>query len=83
VLLRAARLLAGCAARAQRNPAPPYGLGFIWARAYGGEAIALARAAVAKGLADATPLLSDPDFDPVRQRDEFRLLLDEFKGRKK
>ena len=51
--------------------------------ASGGEAIALARAAVAKGLADATPLLTDPDFDPVRDRDEFRLLLDELKGRKK
>ena len=48
-----------------------------------GEAIALARAAVAKGLADATPLRYDQDFDPLRGRDEFRRLLDGLKARKK
>jgi hypothetical protein len=82
VLLRAARLLSGCAAVAGRNPGPPYAVGLVLARAYGGEAIALARSAVAKGLKDATPLRSDPDFDPLRGRDEFRLLLDELTPRK-
>jgi tetratricopeptide (TPR) repeat protein len=82
VLLRAARLLAGCVALAERNPGFPYPVGLDLARVYGAEAIALARAAVAKGLADVTPLRSDPDFDPVRSRDEFRRLLDELKGRK-
>jgi serine/threonine protein kinase/WD40 repeat protein/tetratricopeptide (TPR) repeat protein len=83
VLLRAARLLAGCVARAERNPGFPYPVGLVLAQGYGSEAIALARAAVAKGLVDARPLLSDPDFDPLRSRDEFRPLLDELKARKK
>jgi serine/threonine protein kinase/WD40 repeat protein len=82
VLLRAARLLAGCVALAERNPGFPYPVGLVLARVYGGEAIVLARAAIAKGLLDATPLRSDPDFDPLRSRDEFRQLLDELKGRK-
>jgi serine/threonine protein kinase/WD40 repeat protein/tetratricopeptide (TPR) repeat protein len=83
VLLRAARLLAGCVARAERNPGFPYPAGLVLARGYGAEAIALARAAVAKGLVDVTPLRSDPDFDPLRGRDEFRRLLDGLKARKK
>ncbi len=74
VLLRAARLLAGCVALAQRDPGPPCGAGPVLARAYRGEALALLRAAVANGLADVAPLLSDPDFAPVRDCDEFRLL---------
>jgi tetratricopeptide (TPR) repeat protein len=82
VLLRAARLLAGCVALAERNPGFPYPVGLVLARVYGAEAIALARAAVAKGLVNVTPLRSDPDFDPLRGRDEFRRLLDEVKGRK-
>src|SRR5262249_6968645 len=83
VLLRAARLLAGCVAVAGRNPGPPWGIGFVRARGYGGEAIALTRAAVARGLKDTAPLRSDRDFDPVRGRDEFRALLDELTARKK
>jgi tetratricopeptide (TPR) repeat protein len=83
VLLRAARLLAGCAALAQRNPGCPYPVGLIQARGYGGEAIALAHAAVAKGLVDVTPLRSDPQFDPLRSREEFRRLLDQLKDRTK
>src|SRR5262245_37681122 len=82
VLLRAARLLAGCVAAAKRNPGSPFALGLVLARAYGDEAIALARAAVTKGLVDTKPLLSDPDFNPVRDRDEFRRLLDELAARK-
>jgi serine/threonine protein kinase/WD40 repeat protein/tetratricopeptide (TPR) repeat protein len=74
VLLRAARLLARCVALAERDRGPPGGVGPALARAYRGEALALVRAAVAKGLADATPLLSHPDFDRVRDCDEFRLL---------
>jgi WD40 repeat protein/tetratricopeptide (TPR) repeat protein len=83
VLLQAARLLSGCVAIAKRNPGLPCGIGLVLARAYGSEAIALARTAVTKGLVDTTPLRSDPDFNPVRDRDEFRLLLDELKGWKK
>src|SRR5947209_4599697 len=83
VLLRAARLLAGCVAVAERDPGLASGAGTDPAPAYGGEAVALARAAVARGLADVTPLRSDPDFDPVRERDEFRLLRDQLKARKK
>jgi serine/threonine protein kinase/WD40 repeat protein/tetratricopeptide (TPR) repeat protein len=83
VLLCAARLLAGCVALAERDPGLASGAGTDPAPAYGDEAVALARAAVARGLADVTPLRSGPDFDPVRGRDEFRRLLDELKGRKK
>jgi hypothetical protein len=54
----------------------------VLARAYGGVTIALAQADVAKGLVEATPLRFDPDFDPLWDRDEFRLLLDELKVRK-
>jgi serine/threonine protein kinase/WD40 repeat protein/tetratricopeptide (TPR) repeat protein len=82
LLLRAARLLAGCVAIAKRNPGPHWGVGALQAQAYGGEAISLARAAVAKGLVDATKLLSEADFDPVRDRNEFRVLLDEVSVRK-
>jgi hypothetical protein len=49
----------------------------VLARAYRGEAVALARKAVAKGLKDACRLLSEPDFGPVRDFPEFRRLLDE------
>src|SRR5947209_14019419 len=79
VLLRAARLLAGCVAVAERDLGLASGAGTDPAPAYGDEAVALARAAVARGLADATPLLSGPDFDPVRQRDDFRRLLGNLK----
>jgi WD40 repeat protein/tetratricopeptide (TPR) repeat protein len=82
VLLCGARLFAGCVALAERNPGFPYPVGLALARGYGAEAIALARTAVAKGLADVTPLRSDPDFAPLRSRDEFRRLLDGLKGRK-
>jgi serine/threonine protein kinase/WD40 repeat protein len=74
VLLRAARLLAGCVALAERDLGPPGGVGLALARAYRGEALALVRAAVAKGQGEATPLLSHPGFDPLRYCDEFRLL---------
>jgi serine/threonine protein kinase/WD40 repeat protein len=83
VLLCAARLLARCVALAERNPGFLYPVGLILARVYSAEAIALARAAVAKGLVDVKPLRSDPDFDPVRSRADFRRLLDDLRGRKK
>jgi tetratricopeptide (TPR) repeat protein len=83
VLLRAARLLAECAAVAKRNPGPPWGVKLIQSRAYGGEAIALARQAVANGLTGATALLAKPDFDPVRDRDEFRALINELRSLEK
>jgi serine/threonine protein kinase/WD40 repeat protein/tetratricopeptide (TPR) repeat protein len=82
-MLRAARLLAGFVALAERDPGPPCGVGLVLARAYGDAAIALARAAVARGLADATRLLSDSDFYPLRGREEFRRLLDGLPGVKK
>jgi serine/threonine protein kinase/WD40 repeat protein/tetratricopeptide (TPR) repeat protein len=82
VLLHAARVLAGCVALADRRPGPPCGVGSVQARAYRAEALALVRAAVAKGLKDATPL-SDPDFDPVRDCDEFRLLQGRLARKKK
>jgi serine/threonine protein kinase/WD40 repeat protein len=83
VLLCAARLLARCVRRAERNPGSPLALGLVLARGYGDEAVALARAAVAKGLVDARSCLSEADFDPLRDRDEFRRLLDEVPGRQK
>jgi WD40 repeat protein len=82
-LLRAARLLAGCAARAERYTGPPWGVGVLVARAYRAEAVALAQSAVAKGLADASARLSEPGFDPVRDCPDFRRLLDEVKARNK
>jgi WD40 repeat protein/tetratricopeptide (TPR) repeat protein len=83
VLLHAARLLAGCVAVAERDPGPPCGVGPVLARAYRGEALDLVRAAVAEGLADATPLLSDPDFEPMRDCDEFRVLQGKLPRKKK
>jgi hypothetical protein len=77
MLLHAARLHAGCAALAQRRLGLPWGIGSVLTRAYQGEAVALARRAVAKGLADATRVLSEPAFDPVRNCEEFRELLRE------
>jgi serine/threonine protein kinase/WD40 repeat protein/tetratricopeptide (TPR) repeat protein len=82
-LLHAARLLACCVLLAERDSGPPCGVGLLLARAYGDEAIALARAAVAKGLTDATSLLSDSEFDSVRERDDFRRLLDELVSRQR
>jgi hypothetical protein len=73
VLLRAARLLAGCVGLAKRDTGLPWGVGLALEQAYGGEAVSLARAAVTKARAGAAPLLSDPDFDPVRSRDDFLL----------
>jgi serine/threonine protein kinase/WD40 repeat protein/tetratricopeptide (TPR) repeat protein len=77
VLLRAACLFANCAALAQRNRHMLWGLGLAQTRAYQREAVALARQAVAMGLANPARVLSDPVFDPVRDCDEFRLLLRE------
>jgi WD40 repeat protein len=81
-LLRAARLLARSATLSEQDSGPPCGLGLALARVYAGEAIGLARRAAAKGLTDVTPLLSDPDFDPVREHDEFRQLLEELMARR-
>ena len=75
-LLRAASLIAGCSALASRSAAP-WALGLIQARAYGDEAIALARQAISHGLENARARLARKEFDPVRERDEFRALLDE------
>jgi serine/threonine protein kinase/WD40 repeat protein/tetratricopeptide (TPR) repeat protein len=77
VLLCAAHLQAGCAAWARQHPGLPWGIGLVLARAYQVEAVALARRAVAKGLADAARVLSEPAFDPVRNCEEFRVVLDE------
>jgi WD40 repeat protein/tetratricopeptide (TPR) repeat protein len=73
-LLRAARLLARCVPIAERDSGLPFALGPLLAWAYRGEALALVRAAVANGLTDTTPLLSDVDFEPLRDCDEFRRL---------
>jgi WD40 repeat protein len=81
-LIRAARLLAGCVGVAKRNPGFPWALGLAQAQGYGSEASALARDAVAHGLKDAVALLSKPDFNSLRDRDEFRSLLAEIRGRK-
>jgi serine/threonine protein kinase/WD40 repeat protein len=83
VLLRAAGLFASCAAPAQQAPGLPRGLGFGLTRAYKREAVALARRAVTKGLADATGALTGPAFDPVRNCDEFRTLLREINAPKR
>jgi serine/threonine protein kinase/WD40 repeat protein len=82
VLLRAARLLARCVPLAERDPGLPWGVGSVLAAAYRGEAVVLARRAVAEGLKDVSRLLSDPDFGPVRDCPEFRQLLDEVKLQK-
>jgi hypothetical protein len=76
-LLRAASLFASCAAMAQRNRDIAWGLGQVLTRVYQREAVAVARRAIEKGLANPARVLSDPVFDPVRDCDEFRLLLHE------
>jgi serine/threonine protein kinase/WD40 repeat protein/tetratricopeptide (TPR) repeat protein len=73
-LLRAARLLAGCVALAERDSGPPWRASPFLAWAYRDEALALIRAAVAKGPGEATRILSHPDFEPVRDCTEFRRL---------
>jgi serine/threonine protein kinase/WD40 repeat protein/tetratricopeptide (TPR) repeat protein len=75
VLLRASCLFANCAALAQKNSGFPWGFGWALMRVYQRGAVALVRQAVAKGLGDATRVLSDPVFDPVRNCEEFRVLL--------
>jgi serine/threonine protein kinase/WD40 repeat protein/tetratricopeptide (TPR) repeat protein len=77
VLLRASCLFANCAALAQKNPGFPWGVGWALRRAYQREAVALARRAIARGLADATRVLADPVFDPLRDCEEFRSLVHE------
>jgi serine/threonine protein kinase/WD40 repeat protein/tetratricopeptide (TPR) repeat protein len=82
VLFRAASLLARCVPLAERDPGLPWGLGPVLAEACRGEAVARARRAVARGLADAARQLSESDFKPVRDCPEFRRLLDELKAPK-
>jgi serine/threonine protein kinase/WD40 repeat protein/tetratricopeptide (TPR) repeat protein len=82
-LLWTARLLARCVAPAERDPDLDSAARLARARAYRGEAVALVRRAVSRGSSDAAGFLSDPDFDSVRDCDEFRLLLDKVTLRKK
>jgi hypothetical protein len=77
MLFRAASLYAGCAARARRCAGLPWGIGLLLARTYQSESVALARRAVANGLADASRKLSAPAFDPLRNCEEFRVLIQE------
>ena len=77
VLLRAARILAGCVPLAERDPGTPWVISLALAQSLRGESINLAGKAVARGLPYASRLLADPDFDPVRSCEEFRLLLRE------
>jgi tetratricopeptide (TPR) repeat protein len=77
VLLRASCLFANCAALAQKDHGFPWGLGWVLTRVYQRQAVALVRQAVAKGLGDATRVLADPVYDPVRGCEEFRVLFHE------
>ena len=77
VLLRASCLFANCAGLAQKDHGFPWGLGWVLTRVYQRQAVALVRQAVAKGLGDATRVLADPVYDPVRGCEEFRVLFHE------
>ncbi len=82
VLFRAAGLLARCVPLAERDTSLSWGLGPVLAAACRGEAVALTRRAVSRGLADAARQLSEPDFHPVRDCPDFRWLFDEVKPHK-
>ena len=77
VLVRASSLLVNCARLAQQTPDRPWAIRLVLSRAYHIEAVALLRQAAAKGLANPIQVLGDPVLDPVRNREEFRLLLHE------
>src|SRR5262249_21739863 len=80
-LLRTACLFTNCAARAQPNYMP-WGIGLALRRALQLETVALVRQAIASGLPNATRVLADPFFDPVRDCDAFRRLLREVNARR-
>jgi serine/threonine protein kinase/WD40 repeat protein/tetratricopeptide (TPR) repeat protein len=82
-LLQAARLFSSCVKVTEQDRGLSSSVRLRLTRAYSRDAIALARRAVARGLTNAAALLADRDFDPVRNHDEFRLLLDEVHTRKK
>jgi tetratricopeptide (TPR) repeat protein len=71
--VRAAGFLARCAALAAKDPALPVDRRSELVEAYGGQAVALLRRAVANGWREPAAL-KGPAFEPLRRRDDFRKL---------
>jgi serine/threonine-protein kinase len=73
----AACLLSLCVPLAEQDAKLPEAKRKELAKAYGDQALALLRTAVARGYKDAAQMKKDTDLDPLRGRDDFRKLLTE------
>jgi eukaryotic-like serine/threonine-protein kinase len=80
--VRAAGLLAQCAALAEKDADLPEDKRKEFAKGYGDKALALLRQAADKGWKDAAAL-KDPLFEPLRDRDDFRKLAREMETKSK
>ena len=78
-LFRAALQVARCMAHAEKDDALLAGMRVTVIHTYGDQVVHLLRAAVDNGFRDA-PKLNDSAFDPVRQRQDFRVVLARLKS---
>jgi tetratricopeptide (TPR) repeat protein len=79
----AACLLAGCVPLAARDERLPESKRQKLATTYGDSALAALRQAVAKGAKEVSKMNKDPSLDPLRQREDFQKLLNEWKAKNK
>jgi hypothetical protein len=77
VLLHGAHLHASCAALDQRHPGLSRGIGLVLSRAYQGEAVAPGPAGCCKGSGGRDSGALRTGIRPVRNCDDFRVLLHE------
>ena len=76
----AAEFLCRCAQIARDDPAVPADRRAALARSYADRAMEALRMAVRNGFRDAKHLESDPTYAPLRNRDDFRRLIDEIRA---
>jgi hypothetical protein len=74
-LYNAACFLARCVPLAEKDAKLPEAKRKVLAQEYADRAMAALRQAVAKGYKDVEHTKKDSDFDPLRQRDDFKMLL--------